>query len=325
MEAMWLLAAIGLFVALAILLVFASVQSLRTERVRQARRDQVLLYAKARTTGRTESRSDSSGLERAELRVADLLRRLNVYQRMALALDNGGLAMTPQRWVELTGLGIIGIWIVLSTMLGSWVFAFFVALLLGVGGSRFFIHHREQKRRQQFEDDLPEFFLLMSSGLRAGLSFPSALESVAQEGTGEVERQMRRAVLEISLGVPPDQALSNVADRMASEDLRWAVIAFAIQREVGGNLATILESVGETVRHRATLARDVRAATAEGRSSAYIMGAMPIVIIALFALSGSDFLSVFWTTGLGMVMFAVAATLIVLGILWLKALVKVKI
>jgi tight adherence protein B len=114
-------------------------------------------------------------------------------------------------------------------------------------------------------------------------------------------------------GVDITEALDGVGSRMASEDFGWVVMAISIQREVGGNLAEILQTVGETLREREYLRRQVRALSAEGRLSGYILVALPVLIFVYMLFANPDYVRPLYTTGMGIVLLAVAGSLLALG------------
>src|SRR5918999_445597 len=120
---------------------------------------------------------------------------------------------------------------------------------------------------------------------------------------------------EIQLGRPADDALEALADRVGSPDFRWAVLAVNIQREVGGNLAEILDNVADTLRERATMRRQIRVLTAEGRLSAWVLAILPFAIgIYMFAVN-PRYISTLFTTQVGLIMLGTGGVLMVLGIL----------
>jgi tight adherence protein B len=116
---------------------------------------------------------------------------------------------------------------------------------------------------------LPDVLTIMASSLRAGHSFMQALDTVAKEIAQPAATEFQRVVAEIRLGRPAEDALEALAERVGSADFMWAVLAVNIQREVGGNLAEILDNVADTLRERATLRRQIKVLTAEGRLSAW--------------------------------------------------------
>lgn len=306
------------------ILLAAALMTFRKSRLAAERRAQVLRYADPhRSSPHPGSRSGTtSAIEHA---LDSVLTFLRIRPRMARELDRAGIPLSPAQWALATLAGFALAWTVFGLLTGSATLGLFLALVVTVVLPRLIVSRRESRRRRAFEEELPEFFLMMASALRSGLSFSQALEAVARDGGSEVDRQMRRAVTEVSMGVPPDQALAAVADRMESEDMRWAVVALSIQKEVGGNLSSILDSVAETVRTRADIDREVRTLSAEGRLSALVLVALPLVIFLVLALLRPDYVSIFWSTTLGRVMLASTAVLFVVGVVWMRSIVRVRV
>ena len=117
---------------------------------------------------------------------------------------------------------------------------------------------------------------LLAGSLRAGYSLLQGVDAVAQEVDDPMGQELRRVLAEARLGRPLEDALDDAAERMSSADFAWAVMAVGIQREVGGNLAELLDTVAETMIQRERLRREVRSLTAEGRVSAFILGLLPV-------------------------------------------------
>lgn len=308
---------------LSVLLLISALGTYRRDRVASERRDQVLRYANL-DHGVLHETSDQRKTSRAAP-LDVVLTWLRVRERISIGLDRAGIGLTPAQWAGFTLVGFGFSWLAIAFVTRSFWMGLILALVVAGVVPRLIVARREAKRRREFEIELPAFFLTMASALRSGLSFPQALGAVASDGVNEVNRQMRRVVTEVSLGVPPDQALASVADRMQSEDLRWAVFALSIQKEVGGNLSAILDSIAETVRTRSEINREVHTLSAEGRLSAGVLVALPVVIFALLALLRPDYVSIFWTTSLGRVLLVVTGALFTLGIVWMRSIVRVRV
>jgi tight adherence protein B len=184
---------------------------------------------------------------------------------------------------------------------------------------RLALRRREAKLRAQ----LPDVLTVMASSLRAGHSFLQALDTVAKEINEPAATEFNRVVAEIRLGRPAEDALSSMGDRIGSEDFKWAVLAINIQREVGGNLAEILDTVADTIRERDKIRRDVDTLTTEGRLSAYVLIAMPFVIALYMTLVNPEYIALLFTTGIGIVLTIVASCLMVAGIAWMRKIVDI--
>jgi tight adherence protein B len=179
------------------------------------------------------------------------------------------------------------------------------------------------RRADKMREQLPDVLTIMASSLRAGHSFLQALDTVAREIPAPANVEFQRLVAEIRLGRPAEDALEALADRVGSSDFRWAVLAVNIQREVGGNLAEILDNVSDTLRERATMRRQIRVLTAEGRLSAWVLAILPVAIgVYMFAVN-PEYISLLFTTQVGLFMTGVAGVLMVLGILWMRKIVDI--
>jgi len=203
--------------------------------------------------------------------------------------------------------------------------AFLLALICVGSGIKFLANRATVRLRTSFENELPGTLKLLASSLTAGLSFLQALDSFASESTTVVAREFRRALTEIQMGSPVERALGNIADRMESDDLRWVVFAFSVQREVGGSLARILRTSAETIESRTNLRLEVRTLSAEGRISSYVLMLLPFGIFIFLAVTRPEFISLFWREAIGRYLIGIVAVLITLSWLWMRRLIKVQV
>ncbi len=188
-----------------------------------------------------------------------------------------------------------------------------------------FITRRRARRLKRFEQQLPDTLGLLAGSMRAGFSFLQGLEAVADECQDPMRRELQRVFTEARLGRPPEEALEDMAARMSSADLGWAVMAIRIQREVGGNLAELLDTVAETMSQRERLRREVRALTAEGRFSAYILSAMPPGFFLMFYALQPDYMTRLFHEPLGVIAVIFGGLSTVLGWFWLQKIVTIEV
>ena len=244
--------------------------------------------------------------------------------RLAASLERADIRFTPAEWLVLQavcGLTALACVAVVSGSLVLSVLAGVVALLAPSALVRF----RGRRRVQAFQTQLPDSLRLASSSLLSGYSFPQALDGIVREGSQPMAGEISRALAEARVGVALEDALDKVADRMGSTDLHWTVMAVRVQRDVGGNLAEVLNTVASTVRERAYLRRQVRTLSAEGRLSAYVLVGMPIAVATYTYLARRSYMSVLWTTTPGQVMSVAAVLLLVTGSLWMRKLIDVEV
>ena len=297
----------------------------RRDETSRLRVEQVLWYSEAMTSGATPGR-------RPEARPTGLISGLDrwmstksFYTGVDTKLDNAGLGISVADWVLIRVAAVLGMGLILAVIVGNTVIGLIAGGLIGWFISSAWLNRRQAARRRSFEDELPDFLMLIASALRSGLSFQQGLDSSAADGKGEVSRQMRRALREVQMGSILEPALTRVADRMHSEDLRWTILALGIQREVGGNLSNILETAATSIKGRAELRREVRTLSAEGRLSGYVLAALPIGLFLYMMVANRDYISFFWTNVIGYFALGGLAILFILGFVWMRKLVKIEV
>jgi tight adherence protein B len=180
-------------------------------------------------------------------------------------------------------------------------------------------------RLHKIEAQLPEAADFLARAMRAGHSFTNVLQMVGTELPEPLSGEFRTAHEEINYGVPMHEALSNLALRIPLTDLRYLVIAVLIQREAGGNLAEILGNISHIIRERLKLVAQVRVLSAEGRMSAWVLGLLPFGVTLMMTLTSPGYISVMWTDPAGVRLLWYGLGMIVLGILWLRKLIHIRI
>ena len=240
-------------------------------------------------------------------------------------LEAGGNPLKPAEWILLQAVIVILLplfaFVISGRSLVWTVIGAVVAILRGF----VMLGIRANRRRKKFEDSLADTLQLMSGSLSAGYSLPQAADSVVREGQDPISTEFNKALIETRLGVPIDEALESIADRMRSKDWAWVVMAIRIQRDVGGNLAELLLTVAATLRERARLRRQVLTLSAEGRLSAWILGGLPIVFALYLLTARPSYILALTKEPLGWFMIAAGVILSVVGGLWMKKIVDVEV
>jgi len=244
-------------------------------------------------------------------------------ERLALRLDLAGINRKPGDWVVLGGCGSLVLAVVLILLTGNPLVGILLGALVGWLAMRSIVSARIARRRAAFTEQLPDVLQILAGSLQSGFSLPQALDAVVREDSQPAAGEFARAQAETRIGGELETALDRVADRMDSKDLRWSVMAIRIQRSVGGNLVEVLRTTGETMRERASVRRHVRALSAEGRLSAYILIALPILVGAFLFVTRDSYMHPLYTTPLGLAMLAVGLVLVVAGTVWMRNVVKV--
>ena len=188
-----------------------------------------------------------------------------------------------------------------------------------------YVKRKKAQRMQLFQKQLPEALDLMSRALKAGHTFSGGMRMVADEFDDPIGLEFGKTLDEINFGVDVDRALRNLLDRVDVTDLKFFVVSVNIQRETGGNLAEIITKIAHLVRERFVLFGKVRVLSAEGRVSAILLCSLPFVIGGIIYLLNSEYMSLLWTTELGKSMTTGAVVSMVIGIAFIRKMVRIKV
>jgi tight adherence protein B len=187
------------------------------------------------------------------------------------------------------------------------------ACLLGFFMPRIYVTRQRNRRLRAFSNQLGDTINLMVNSLRAGYSILQAMEAVSDEMDAPVSTEFGRVVQEQQLGVTLENTLANMLRRVPSDDLDMMITAINVQREVGGNLAEVLDSISYTIRERVRIKGEIRALTAQSRWSGYLVSLVPVVLSVIIYLLNPDFMSLLFTHRCGWIMLGLAVTGIVAG------------
>jgi tight adherence protein B len=263
---------------------------------------------------------------RAALAAASALARYRgLTERVGAQLDRAGVTIRVQEWLVLRACAGVVVAAAVGLLSHSALIGILTGPVVALLGGYGYLALRTSRRRAAFAEQLPDVLQLLASSLRSGFSLPQALEGIAREGGQPASGEFSRALGEARLGAPLEAALESVADRMGSRDLSWVVLAIRIQRRTGGNLAEVLLNTVRTMRERARIRRQVRALSAEGRISAYILVGLPLALAAWLFVVRRDYLRPLYTEPLGLAMLGGAGVLLVVGGFWMSRLIKVEV
>lgn len=240
----------------------------------------------------------------------------------ATALERAGLKMRVQDFVFLVVVAMV-VAFALGLLLGGPLLGLLFALLTPVGAWAL-LSVLESRRRAAFADQLDDSLQLMATSLRAGHSLLQALASVAREAEEPTASEFARVLNETRVGRDLAPALDETAARMGSQDFVWVTQAIAINREVGGNLAEVLDGVGATIRERNQIRRQVKALSAEGKLSAYVLMALPFGIGGFLFISNPSYILTLTESMLGWGMIVAGIVMLIVGGIWLSKVVTIK-
>ena len=254
-----------------------------------------------------------------------LSRNRSLDERITLRLEGAGSKLKSSEWVLLhaaifLGAGAVGLLLGQGDLVLGTVF-----LLLGAVLPWVYLGFKRSHRRKKFNAALPDTLQLMSGSLAAGLSLTQSVDTIVREGAEPVAGEFRRVLVETRLGVALETALEGVAERFESKDFEWVVMAIRIQRQVGGNLAELLDTVGATMREREYLRRQVAALAAEGKLSAIVLSVLPPGFLLYLLVAQRDYVMPLFTDVRGLIMLLAATLWLLVGVFWMSKLVKVEV
>lgn len=245
-------------------------------------------------------------------------------ERIGRDLDRAGMRLRPHEWVLIRCCLGAGLVIGVFVLTGNLLLGLLVGVLGGWAGPRILLSGKISRRLNAFADQLPDALQLIASSLRSGFTVSQSLDRLAQQDIQPLGGEISRAVARTRLGVGVEDALDGVAERMDCRDLAWVVMAIRIQRDVGGNLADVIETTVATMRERTHLRRHVRALSAEGRLSAYILIAMPLLVIAALTVLRPAYVRILFTDPIGILMLVGAGISMTVGWLWMRSIIRVE-
>ncbi len=257
-------------------------------------------------------------------RLDEILAGLPHMGDLSLALERGRVGWTPGMFLLLTlGLGVA--FAFLGWALGRGWLGGIAGMLAGGSLPWLWVSRRRAARLGRFEEEFPEAVDLLARATRAGHPFSSGIGMVGTEGPKVVAEEFRRVSEEHRYGMSIEDALWGMADRVELMDVRIFTTAVLIQREVGGNLAEILDKIGETIRARFAIRRQLRVYTAQGRMSGYVLAGLPVVMAAAIFFLDRDYASMLWEHWLGRILVVFAVVMQIVGYLWIRRIVDIEI
>jgi tight adherence protein B len=252
--------------------------------------------------------------------------RESTTKTMAL-LERADLPWRAGEWLVLRVVAVIVVPVLGYFLLGgpARLVGVILGIVIGLIGPSLVLRYLARRRANKFEAQLPDSLLLTATSLSTGFSLQQALDAVAKDAPQPTAKELSRALAEARIGADVADALEHVGGRMNSLNMEWTAMAIRIQRQVGGNLAETLRTTAATLREREGLRRHVKALSAEGRLSAYILIALPLFLFLYLLKVNYGYIQLLWTTPLGWFMSIGGLVLMVIGIFWMRRVVRVEV
>ncbi len=194
----------------------------------------------------------------------------------------------------------------------------------GVLAGLLFLHIYIKRRQKAFTTQLGDMLVMVANALRAGFSFMQAFELIAREMDAPIGREVQKVVNEVNIGVDLETALDNMQKRVNSSDFELVVTAVLIQRQVGGNLAQILDTISETINERIRMRREVMALTAQGRATGVVLALLPVGIGMMISAANPNYLKPLFTEPIGKICMVAALSLEIVGYFVIRKIVDIK-
>lgn len=294
----------------------------RTRMLAEQKQDAPPRRGDGRTRRLDEALAASSTLRRAVAVTANLAERRGALGSVERSLRAADVPVRPAELIlaHLVATVVLPIATYLATQSGSKTV---MALMAAGGGPPLVLRFLASRRRKRFGNQLPDALTTLAGSLRAGRSVGQAMESLSREMGDPMGRELRKVVAEVRLGRTLHDTLNDAADRVGSDDFRWAVLAMQIQSEVGGNLAELLDQVASTMRERTRMRGEVKALTAEGRASALMLVIMVPALGGAMAAMNPSYMKPLFTTSTGHIMLGICTVMIGGGYFWMSRMVKI--
>lgn len=246
-----------------------------------------------------------------------------VLKKLENDLSMSGILIRPSEFL-LLWIGLSMIPSTLVFMLGGNIIFSIILLLFGLLVPPLYVNKKRATRVELFDQQLIDAISIMSSCLKAGLTFQQALVSISTEMPNPISEEFGRVVKELKLGSSIETSLTRLSDKIGSQNFMMIVSAILIQRQTGGNLSEILTNISGTIKERFKIKNEIKVLTATARTSGLVVGLMPLVIILVFLLFNPDYVTIFFESNLGIAMVVIAIVMEVIGYLIIRRIVNIK-
>ncbi len=249
--------------------------------------------------------------------VGQVAERRGFTGELQVRLEAAGLPLRPVEYITVHVVFVVAAGFVTEVFTGSLGFSLAV-ILVSAFAPLLLLDLLATRRKKAFAAQLPDVLGLIAGSLRAGYGLMQAVDHIVREAPAPASVEFQRVQTEARLGLRVEDALEKMARRMGSPDFEWAVSAITIQREVGGNLAEVLDIVGRTIRERDALRRTIDGLTAEGRLSAVILVILPFVVGFVLFFVSPGYIGLLFTSPMGWFLVGSAVLLMIVGVIWLR-------
>ena len=237
-------------------------------------------------------------------------------------LKRAGINMSGSKFIFMHIVSVVVVTIAIFVLTKNLLLTVAVVLII-IFLPFLFINFKVSAKIKKFNEQLPDTLQLVEGALKAGYSLNQSLSMVINETKPPISEEFKITLNEIRMGQSEKNALENMAKRINSELFNWVVLAINIQRDVGGNLAEIMDIIASTIRDKEKVMRQIKSLTAEGKLSAYILIGLPIIVGIALSVLNRSYINVLFTTKIGFMLLFLAGLLMLVGIVWIMRIIKI--
>jgi len=252
----------------------------------------------------------------------------NFGDKIGSNLAQADLKLRPAEYVAAIIIASFGLAFIAWLIGGQSIISALIGAVVGGMAPRIYVRRSKNQRLDTFGNQLPDMLNLVVNGLRAGYSTMQALEAVSKELPPPISDEFRRVVQEMQLGISMEDALNNLLRRIPSDDLDLIITAINVQREVGGNLAEILDTISYTIRERIKIAGEIKVLVSQVMYSGRFLAMLPLILMGLLWFANREYLLTFFEPGnllCGGIMLGIAGSMVLAGYLAMNKLADIEI
>ncbi len=295
-------------------------------------------YQKQRMEERFEhfifNKTDKPKVEKEMRRIVDLTtakervrKRLKAKDKnlsIEMMLQRAGIPLKPEEYVMFQWISVI-FFALFFYLLKDVIFMLAFGGIVGFLLPKSIVRSKQKKRLQQFNNYLPEMISTIVNALRAGFSFFQALRNVMEESPSPVKEELELVLQEMQYGATVEESLNRMKERMPSNDLDLMIQAILIQRQVGGNLAIVLEKIVHTIRERIKIQGQIKTLTAQGKLSGMVVALLPVGLAGLLFLVNPSYMLVLFTNPIGLVLLAIGGFSMIIGFFFIMKITNIEV
>lgn len=270
----------------------------------------------------TEPSAEKKNLRQILTKLSDLAPR-QYSKKIDKELIRASIPLSGSEFIVLQFLLTVILFLIVSLLARNLLFGLAVGIL-GYMSPQIWLKMAQKRKKNNFNNQLIDALLIIANSLKAGFSFLQAMDLVSKEMSDPIAGELQFTLREMNYGTPTEEALLNLSDRVGSDDLDLLVTAILIQRQVGGNLAEVLQNIHGTIQDRLRIQREIKTLTAQGRISGFVIAALPFGMAGILWAINPGYMKILFTEKLGWIMVTIGITFEIIGFLVIRKIITIK-